>query len=139
MKNGNHTTVHVRLSQDTKDLLTDMKYNKNESYDSVIQRMLYIEEKYNSIDIQHEYELHIDDTFKVFKIHFKDGLYNIYYYDGINHEWNNSAKVWCVSDDESDNLFVDRLLSLMSRDDAVPLLLDMTGELSFEGYSVKKI
>ena len=62
MKKGTHTTVSVNMSYATKDKLTALKLNKNESYDSVLQRLLFLEEKFNARDqhVTYEYEIFID-------------------------------------------------------------------------------
>ena len=124
MKNGNRTTIKLNLSYETKDKLSNLKLNQNESYDSVIQRLLFLEEKFNGRDqtVTYEYEIFI-----------------IYYYDTRNHTWGKTATSWGSCDDELVSSFVDALLLLFAKDDARALLMNLTGEISLDGYSVKKL
>lgn len=141
MKKENHTTIHTSISYATKDRLEALKLNKNESYDSVIQRILYLEEKFNSrdLDVTYEYEIFIDDLSKLFKIRWLHDSYIIYYYDYRNHTWSRSATAWGSGDDDTVSLFVDRLLFLLAKDDARSMLMNMTDELVLDGYCVKKL
>ena len=141
MKKGHHKTINIQMKYSTKNRLENIKLNKNESYDSVIQRLLYLEEKYNSadVDVTYEYEIFIDDMSKLFKIRWLNDSYIIYYYDYRNHDWSRSASAWGSSDDDTVSLFIDRLLFLLAKDDARALLMNMTTELVLEGYSIKKI
>lgn len=141
MKKGNHTTVSVNMSYATKDKLSKLKYNQNESYDSVISRLLFLEEKFNSRDqsVAYEYEIFIDDMSKLFKVEWSHDSYILYYYDSTAHEWSDSAKAWSSSEDEVVSSFVDALLMLLAKDDARALLMNMRGELELGGYTVKKL
>lgn len=141
MKNGNRTTIKLNLSYETKDKLSNLKLNQNESYDSVIQRLLFLEEKFNGRDqtVTYEYEIFIDDNSKLFKVEWLHDSYIIYYYDTRNHTWGKTATSWGSCDDELVSSFVDALLLLFAKDDARALLMNLTGEISLDGYSVKKL
>ena len=141
MKKGTHTTVSVNMSYETKDRLAGLRLNKNESFDSVLQRLLFIEEKFNSRDlnISNEYEIYIGDESRLFRIDWSHDSYIIYYYDNTNHDWSSSIEAWGSCDDDVVSSFADALLLLMAKDDARALLMNMRGELELDGYTVKKL
>ena len=88
------TTIAFNITVETKELLDQLKYD-DESYDSVLQKLLYFEEKYNNdIDIVAEYEIAISDVSRLVQIHWLNNSYNILYYNSVGHTWSNSASVW---------------------------------------------
>ena len=140
MNNENKTTINVHMTYGTKAQLDRLKLFKDESYDSVVQRLLYLEEKYNqNVDVEYEYEICIADESRLFKVHWLTDSYIIYYYSRIHHEYTNSVEAWGSMDNDMNGLFADRLLSLFARDDCRKLLIDLKGTLSLDGYSIRKL
>ena len=137
--NGNQSTVVIRLTFKTKKLLDTLKYNDSETYDSVISRLLYLEEKYNSTDLTQEYEICIDDESRLFRVDWNRDSYTIYYYDSHAHEWSGNIIVWENGLTSDVQLFVDALLSLVANDSFRALLLGMGKRLEFDGYSIRKL
>ena len=138
--NKEQSTISFNISLETKEKLDELKYAE-ESYDSVLQKLLYFEEKYNTnVDIVAEYELCFDDVSKLIQIHWLNNSYTILYYNDIGHTWSNSASVWnqgCSDDDIA--MLIDRFLSLMARDDVRPLLIDLEDEMVLDGLTIKRL
>ncbi|MBR0059643.1 MAG: hypothetical protein IJP99_10615 [Methanobrevibacter sp.] len=132
-------TIVTNITFETKALLDTIKYD-GESYNDVLEKLLYLEEKYNSDkEVVSEYELSIDDMTQVVRIVWRKNSYSIYYYNDIRHQWYVSPKQGLNKDYEDAMLLLDSFISMMSRDDIRPLLMSLEDELTLDGLIVKRL
>ena len=131
---SDYHTVHV--SEETKKRLTKLK--GNDTYDTVVRKLLELEDKYNTITETYEYELMLQNNeSKLFRVTYSDEI-DIEYWNSRSYSFEKDIRAWFtgyrISQKELDNFikFIIKTANLM-------VLYEMEDELIQNGVWIKRV
>lgn len=129
--------IGIQVSRQTHQRLKDLKENPDVTFDSVVNKLLDLEEKYATEAESYEYEYLTEHTSKLFRITFDEKV-TIAYYNSVSNSFEKDIMAWqsvdALSEDEL-NSFV----RFIVKDSSLYLLYDMDSELVINDVMIKRV
>ena len=131
--------IGIAVSQETHRRLTELKTKYNEvNFDSVVNKLLDLEEKYNMPTETFEYEFMLTGRkSKLFRVTYSNKV-DIEYWNSNKMEFEKNIKAWLtgykISKEDLDNF-----IKFIIKDSNLGLLYEMEKELVLNGLWIKRV
>lgn len=131
--------IGIAISQETHRRLSELKEKNNEiNFDSVVNRLLDLEEKYNMPTETFEYELMINSKkSKLFRVTYSDKV-TIEYWNSNKLAFEKDIKVWFTGYKIPSN-DLNAFIKFIIKDSNLGLLYEMENELVQNGVWIKRV
>ena len=125
----------MTIAASTHAKLTELK-KEDETYDEVIQRLIQMDQKYNTKTTVQEYEFSTYDISKVFRVIFKGNSHKVEYYGKGGFQSSISAwESYPSISQEDKELFI----SFKVQEKSFRLLQDMGESMDFKGFRIRRL
>lgn len=131
--------IGISISQDTHQRLVNLKIDENETFDSVVNKLLDLEDKYTEIPEEiYEYEYMLNDgTSKLFRITFTEKA-EIEYYNRKNFKFEKSIRAWYTGNRISE-FELKKFVRFIVKESNLYVLYEMGKELTQNGVWIKRV
>ena len=127
---GDYTGVQIR--RETHQRIANLKRD-GETFDSVVNKLLDLEEKYSDNTEEYEYSY----LSKVFKVIFSDKV-DILYFNPVTNSFEKDITVWQSVDALSEEE-LDSFVKFIVKDSSLWLLYDMESELQLNDIHIRRV
>lgn len=131
--------IGISISPDTHQRLVNLKIDENETFDSVVNKLLDLEDKYTEIPKEiYEYEYMLKDgTSKLFRITFTEKA-EIEYYNRKNFKFEKSIRAWYTGNRISE-FELNNFVRFIVKESNLYVLYEMGKELTQNGVWIKRV
>lgn len=136
---GNSKNLHtVHIQSKTHKRLHNLKTNPGETFDSVVSRLLDLEDKYNPISETFEYEYLLpDNRSRLFRVTYSDKI-SIEYYNRKSFEFENNIRAWAFPNDLSEQE-LDLFIRFIIKESNLYVLYEMDKELVQNNIKIRRV
>lgn len=129
-------TVHVQ--SETHQRLQNLKTNPDETFDSVVSRLLDLEDKYNPLSETYEYEyLLAENRSRLFRVTFSDKI-SIEYFNRRSFKFEKNIRAWTFPDDLSEQE-LDLFIRFIIKESNLYVLYEMDNELVQNNIEIRRV
>lgn len=129
--------IGISVSRDTHQRVKDLKKGPDETFDSVVNKLLDLEEKYASKPEVFEYEYICDDVSKLFKVEFGERTI-MSYFNPLSNNFEKDITVWQLVNELSEK-DMESFVRFIIKDSSLYLLYDMGEEMRFNDIHIRRV
>lgn len=129
--------IGISISRETHQRIKDLKKNPDDTFDSVVNKLLDLEEKYSDEPEVFEYEFCTDYVTKLFKVEFGEKT-SLTYFDPKSNLFEKDISVWQrVNPLSKEDL--NSFIGFIVKDSSLWLLYDMDKEVQINNVHIVRV
>ena len=130
--------IGISISPEVHQRLVNLKENDNETFDSVVTKLLDLEDKYSELPVEtYEYEYIIDNGSKLFRVTFSDKV-EIEYYNRKEFNFEKSIKAWYTGNRISEEE-LNSFIRFIVKESNLYVLYEMDNEILQNNVWIKRV